>query len=52
MVSRPNQPERQLFKMRWEKGTDRAILVVQLDKKRGTVEVSRGNFPTEIYQVR
>jgi hypothetical protein len=38
--------------MRWEKGADLAILTAQLEKKRVTVEVSRGNFPVEIYRIR
>ena len=37
--------------MRWEKGADRAMLVAQLEKKRANLEVSRGNFPVEIYRV-
>jgi hypothetical protein len=52
VVSRADQPERKIYKVRWEKGADRALLTVQLDKKRGVVEVSRGRFPAEIYQVR
>jgi hypothetical protein len=47
-----DKPDRKVFKMRWEKGADLAILTAQLDKKRVTVEVSRGNFSTEIYRVR
>jgi hypothetical protein len=52
VISRPGKPERKVFKMRWEKGAERAILTAQLEKKIATLEVSRGNFPTEIYQVR
>ena len=52
VIARQGKPDRRVFKMRWEKGADRAILVAQLEKKRGTLEVSRGNFPVEIYQVR
>jgi hypothetical protein len=47
-----NKPDRKVFKMRWEKGADRAILSAQEDKKRVSVEVSRGNFPDEIYRIR
>jgi hypothetical protein len=50
--SRKDKEDRKVFKMRWEKGADRAILTAQLEKKRGTVEVSRGNFPDEIYRVK
>jgi len=52
VISRANQPERKLFKMRWEKGAERAVLTAQLEKKRVDLEVSRGSFPEEIYRVR
>ena len=52
VIARQGKPDRKVFKMRWEKGADRAVLVAQLEKKRASLEVSRGNFPTEIYQVR
>jgi hypothetical protein len=44
--------DRSVYKMRWEKGADRAVLTAPLDKKRATLEISRGNFPEEIYRVR
>lgn len=44
--------ERHVVKMRWEKGADRAILTAQQDRKRATLEISRGRFPEEIYRVR
>jgi hypothetical protein len=44
--------DRSVYKMRWEKGADRAVLTAQLDKKRATLEISRGKFPDEIYRVR
>jgi len=44
--------DRRVYKMRWEKGAERAVLTAQLDKKRATLEISRGNFPDEIYRVR
>lgn len=47
-----DKPDRKVFKMRWEKGADRAILSAQMDKKRVAVEVSRGSFPEEIYRIR
>jgi len=52
VISRGNQQDRKVFKMRWEKGTDRALITVQLERKRADLEVSRGNFPAEIYRVR
>jgi len=47
-----NKPDRKVLKMRWENGADRAILSAQQDKKRVTVEVSRGSFAEEIYRIR
>lgn len=44
--------DRRVYKMRWAKGADRAVLTAQLDKKRATLEISRGRFPEEIYRVR
>ncbi len=52
VIARRNAKDRQVFKMRWEKGAERAILTAQLDKKRMGLEVSRGSFPEEIYRVR
>jgi hypothetical protein len=52
VIARKGKDDRKLFKMRWEKGAERALLVAQLEKKRASLEVSRGNFPVEIYQVR
>jgi len=43
---------RQIYKLLWEKGDERAVLVAQPDKRRGTLSVSRGNFDEEIYRVR
>lgn len=51
VIARRDAKDRQVFKMRWEKGAERAILTAQLEKKRASLEVSRGNFPTEIYRV-
>lgn len=44
--------DRRVYKMRWEKGADRAVLTAQLDSKRATLEISRGSFPEEIYRVK
>ena len=52
VIARQGKLDRKVFKMRWEKDADRAVLVAQLEKKRASLEISRGNFPTEIYQVR
>ena len=52
IFSRKDTKDRKVFKMRWEKGADRAILTAQLEKKRATLEISRGSFPEEIYRVK
>ena len=52
VIARRDKEDRKVFKMRWEKGADRALLVAQLEKKNATLEVSRGRFPEEIYRVR
>jgi len=52
VISRRDKEDRKVFKMRWDKGADRAILAAQLEKKRGTLEVSRGTFPEEVYRVK
>ena len=52
IIASQGKEDRKVFKMRWEKGADRAILTAQLEKKRASLEVSRGNFPVEIYRVR
>ena len=52
VIARRDKPDRKVLKMRWEKGADRALLVAQLEKKRVSLEVSRGSFPVEIYRVR
>ena len=52
VIARKDKADRKVFKMRWEKGEERAILTAQLERKRATLEVSRGNFPVEIYRVK
>ena len=52
VIARRDKPDRKVFKMRWEKGAERALLVAQLEKKRASLEVSRGSFPVEIYRVK
>ena len=43
---------RQVYKALWEGKGERAALVAQIDKRRGSLLVSRGNFEEEIYKVR
>jgi len=44
--------DRKVHKVNWEKGNERALLTAQSDRKRGALEVWRGNFIDEIYKVR
>jgi hypothetical protein len=44
--------ERQVQKVLWEHGKQRAVLTAQLEKRRASMLVSRGNFEEEIYRVR
>lgn len=43
---------RQVYKALWEGKGERAALVAQLDKRRGSLLVSRGTFEEEIYKVK
>lgn len=49
---RKDRADRQVVKVRWESGKDRAVLTAQLEKRRASMLVSRGNFDEEIYRVR
>ena len=44
--------ERQVYKALWESGKERAVLTAQLEKRRASMLVSRGDFDEEIYRVR
>ena len=43
---------RQVYKLLWEAKGERAVLYAQLDKRRASLLVSRGDFEEEIYRVR
>lgn len=51
-IERANKQTRETYKALWEKGADRAMLVAQMEKKRASLTVSRGNWEEEIYRVR
>ena len=40
----------EVYKVRWEKAGERAVLTAQRDKRRGFFTVSRGDFKEEIYR--
>ena len=44
--------ERHVYKVLWEQGKARAVLTAQLEKRRASMLVSRGDFDEEIYRVR
>ena len=46
------EKDRHVFKMRWEKGEEHAILTAQLEKKRAGVEAAHGKFFDEVYRVK
>lgn len=43
---------RSVFKARWEKGADRAVLSSMAGRRRVDLNVWRGNFDTEIYRIK
>ena len=51
-IGAEGKPVRELYKVLWESGADRAVLTAQLDKRRASLLVSRGSFEDEIYRVR
>ena len=51
-ISRKNKEDRRIYKVRWDKGSEHAVLTAQLERKRATLEVWRGNFAEEVYRVR
>lgn len=52
LLVRKGSKDREVYKVRWESGNDRAVLTSLADKARVQLEVSRGNFADEIYRVR
>ena len=49
---RNGKDARQVYKALWENGKARAVLTAQLEKRRASMLVSRGDFDEEIYRVR
>jgi hypothetical protein len=43
---------REVYKALWQNGKQRAVLTAQLEKRRASMLVSRGDFEEEIYRVR
>jgi hypothetical protein len=51
-IQRKGDAPREVYRVRWQKGMDHAVLAAQLEKKRSSVLVARGDFEEEIYRVR
>jgi len=49
---RKGDKPRQVYKALWQNGRERAVLTAQLEKRRASMLVSRGDFEEEIYRVR
>jgi hypothetical protein len=42
---------RDTYSLRWDQGDQRAVLTAQMEKRRASLTVSRGDFEEEIYRV-
>ena len=51
-IERKGKKPRQIYKALWEGAGERAVLTAQLEKRRASLLVSRGDFEEEIYRVR
>ena len=51
-IVRKGKEEREVFKILWEAGQDKAMLSSLSTGKRASLSVSRGNFEDEIYRVK
>ena len=51
-IERREGDEREIYKVRWEKGQERAVLTAQAKRRRVDLSVWQGNFDEEIYRVR
>lgn len=52
VIARPGKEDRRIYKLRWERGTDHAVLTSPEKGKRAELEAWRGDFVSEIYKVR
>lgn len=51
-IERKDKPPRELYRVRWEKGGEHAVLSSDGEKGRSSLLASRGDFDNEIYKVR
>lgn len=52
VIAKKGKEDREVYKVLWERGGDRALLTSMQDRKRAQLEVSRGGFADEVYRVR
>lgn len=51
-IENPGSAAHEIYKVRWDKGAEHAVLTALMEKRRATLSVSRGNFEEEIYRIR
>ena len=51
-IKRDRGKAREVYRALWENSKERAVVTAQLEKRIGSLLVSRGNFEEEIYKVR
>ena len=51
-IERKGKPAREVHRVSWENAGQRAVLVAQMEKRRASMLVYRGEFEEEIYRVR
>lgn len=51
-IARKGKDDKRVYKLRWDKGNEHAMLIAQADRKRASLEAWRGDFVDEIYRVR
>lgn len=51
-IEREGDGVRVVYRVLWEHGRDRALLVAPMEKRRSRLTASRGNFDEEIYRIR
>ena len=51
-IRRQGKADREVYKLLWERGRDRAVLTRLSTRKQATLSASRGNFEEEIYRVK
>jgi hypothetical protein len=51
-IARKGKDDRRVYKLRWDKGNEHALLTARANRKRVSLEAWLGNFDDEIYRVR